>query len=311
VELRDLEVFLTLATRLHFGRTAEETHVSQARVSQTIKKLERRIGAPLFERSSRRVELTPIGERLRDDVEPALRQLRSGLDAAVSAARGLAGALTIAFQAPPVADLVAPLLTAFRARLPDCELRIREAAFADPFASLRGGEVDLLTTLFPVREPDLTVGPTVLTEPLVLAVPARHPFARKASVSLEDLARDTVLRAAWPSTGGDDPRRPFHTPRGRPIERGRSVATLQELLAAVAGGEGVCPVAAHAADYFARPNIAYVPFRDAPPVSWGLVWRGANETERLRAFVRTARGRASGAERSEERRGGGPGPGQG
>lgn len=291
MELRDLEVFLTLAARLHFGRTAEELHLSQARVSQTIKKLERRIGAPLFERSSRRVELTPIGHRLRADVEPAVRQLESGVRRAVTAARGLGGALTIAFQAPPVADLVADLLDAFRDRLPGCEVRIREAGFTDPFALLRSGEADVLTALFPVEEPDLTAGPVVLTEPLVLAVSARHPFARRRSVSVEDLSRDTVFRAAWPSTGWDDAQRPFRTPKGAPVDRGRPVATVQELLAAIAGGEGVCPLTAHAADYFARPSITYVPFHDAPPARWGLVWRGAGETERLRAFVRTARER--------------------
>ena len=61
LERYELETFLTLAEELHFGRTAERTHVSTARVSQTIKKLERRVGAPLFNRTSRHVELTPSG----------------------------------------------------------------------------------------------------------------------------------------------------------------------------------------------------------------------------------------------------------
>lgn len=289
MERRDLEIFLTLAARLHFGRTADELHVSQARVSQTIKKMERRIGAPLFERTSRRVELTPIGRRLRDDLEPAVRQVQEGVDRAIRAARGVGGALTIAFQAPPVADIAAGLLDTFRDRRPNCEVRIREAEFIDPFAMPRGGEADILVALFPIDEPDLTAGPVLFTEPLVLAVSTRHPFARKKSVSLEDLARDTVFRAAWPSTGWDDRRRPFRTPKGGRVDRGRPVSTIQELLASVSGGEGICPVGAHAADYFARPTIAYIPFHDAPPVEWGLVWRTAGETGQLRAFVETAR----------------------
>ncbi|WP_246258170.1 LysR family transcriptional regulator [Amycolatopsis anabasis] len=286
VERRDLEIFLTLAAQLHFGRTADELHVSQARVSQTIKKLERQIGAPLFERTSRCVELTPIGRRLRDDLEPAVRRIQEGIDRAVTAARGVGGVLGVAFQAPPVADLVSGLLEEFSDRLPDCAVQVREADFADPFALLRDGEVDVLATLFPIDEPGLTTGPVVFTEPLVLAVSARHPFARKKSVSLEDLARDTVFRAAWPSTGWDDS---FRTPKGSPVPRGRAVATVQELFAAISASEGVCPVAAHAADYFARPNIVYVPIRDAPPAEWGLVWRTAGETGRLRAFVEAAR----------------------
>jgi hypothetical protein len=54
VEQRDVEIFLTLAEELHFGRTAERLHVSTARVSQSIAKWERRVGVPLFERTSRR-----------------------------------------------------------------------------------------------------------------------------------------------------------------------------------------------------------------------------------------------------------------
>src|SRR5690606_15884816 len=69
VDLRDIEIFLTLAEELHFGRTAERLHVSTPRVSQSIAQQERRIGAPLFERTSRRVTLTPLGARLRDDLE--------------------------------------------------------------------------------------------------------------------------------------------------------------------------------------------------------------------------------------------------
>ncbi|MCA2221070.1 helix-turn-helix domain-containing protein [Nonomuraea aurantiaca] len=59
MELRDIEIFLTLCEELHFGRTAERLHVTPARVSQAIKKQERRVGAALFERDNRRVALTP------------------------------------------------------------------------------------------------------------------------------------------------------------------------------------------------------------------------------------------------------------
>ena len=64
LERHEIEAFLTLAEELHFGRTAERLHVSTARVSQTIRKLERRVGAPLFDRTSRRVELSPAGGQL-------------------------------------------------------------------------------------------------------------------------------------------------------------------------------------------------------------------------------------------------------
>jgi DNA-binding transcriptional LysR family regulator len=289
MERRDLEIFLALAERLHFGQTAEHLRVSQARVSQTIKKLERQIGAPLFERTSRRVSLTPIGRRLRDDVQPAYQQILDGFAKAVAAGRGISGLLRIGFEAPGVADLVSEVLDTFRARHRDCELEIREAAFTDPFEQLRAGEVDVLITLFPVTEPDLTTGPVVYTEPMLLAVSSRHPFARRDGVTLEDLARDTVYRAARPPKPyWEDPAVPWLTPSGKPIQRGPAVATFQELLTIVSAGKGICPLAAHAADYFARPKIAFVPFEGTPPVEWGLVWRSAGETNRVKAFTEPA-----------------------
>lgn len=56
-----------------------------------------------------------------------------------------------------------------------------------------------MVTPVPVDEPDMVAGPTLLSEPVVLAVAAGHPFARRTGVTLEDLARDTVPRAARPA----------------------------------------------------------------------------------------------------------------
>ncbi|MEU0545499.1 LysR family transcriptional regulator [Nocardia sp. NPDC005978] len=79
LERPELEAFLTLSEELHFGRTADRMHVSTGRVSQIIRKLERRVGAPLFERNSRSVALTPLGLRMHEEVLPAARQLRTAL----------------------------------------------------------------------------------------------------------------------------------------------------------------------------------------------------------------------------------------
>jgi DNA-binding transcriptional LysR family regulator len=283
MEMREIEIFLVLADELHFGRTAERLHVSQARVSQTIRKLERQVGAPLFDRTSRRVALTPVGARLRDDLAPAFAQIRAGIARATDTGRGTAGLLRLGFEAPGVADLIADRLDRYRSVHPGAEVQVREADFRDPFGLLRSGEVEALVTLLPVDEPDLTTGPVVWREPVVLAVSARHPFARLDAVTLDDLARDTVFRAARPAPPyWVEPPQPWTTPAGHAVRRGRALSTFQELLAVIAAGEGICPLAAHAVDYFAHPRIAFVPFRDAPPVAWALVWRRSGETARVR-----------------------------
>ncbi|WP_245642572.1 LysR family transcriptional regulator, partial [Nonomuraea candida] len=122
VELRDIEIFLTLAEELHFGRTAQRLHVTQARVSQTIKKQERRIGAALFDRDNRNVALTPIGRQLYEDLRPMYRGLREGIERAVRAAQGTTGVLRLGMVGHNPQDL-RPLFDAFRARHPGCDLQ--------------------------------------------------------------------------------------------------------------------------------------------------------------------------------------------
>ncbi len=70
MELTAIEVFLKVAAELHFGRAAEQLNLSQPRVSRIIHRLENDVGGPLFERSSRRVLLTPLGARLRAAAQP-------------------------------------------------------------------------------------------------------------------------------------------------------------------------------------------------------------------------------------------------
>ncbi|RJL22128.1 LysR family transcriptional regulator [Bailinhaonella thermotolerans] len=284
-----MDAFLTLAEELHFGRTAERLRLSQARVSQTIKKLERRIGAPLFDRTSRRVALTPLGAGLHAELEPLVRRLDALVERTVAAARGVDGVLRVGFLGAGAGELTPSIMEIFRSRHPGCEIQMREVHFADPLGPLRDGEVDVLLTRLPVEEPDLTVGPVVLAEPRVLAVPAGHPFARRAKVSLEDLARVTVFGVSGPAPAyWWDFHVPRETPSGRPVPRGQDVTTFQELLALIAAGQGVSPVAASVSRYYARPDVAFVPLDDAPDTEVAVVWRTAGATARTHAFARAA-----------------------
>lgn len=95
MELRDIEIFLTLAEELHFGRTAARLHVSTARISRSIKQQERRIGAALFARTSRSVQLTPVGQQLRDDLRPVYDGLHESIQRAWLVARGSSEVLRI------------------------------------------------------------------------------------------------------------------------------------------------------------------------------------------------------------------------
>lgn len=294
MERRDIEIFLALAEELHFGRAGERLRVSTARVSQTIKKLERRVGAPLFERSSRQVTLTPIGKRLYDDLLPAHEAIDAAVRRATEAGREVRGPLSVGFFGPAAGRFVLAVAEAFQARHPDCEVRIRESQFADGLGLLTEGRADLLLATYPIAEPGLATSPVVYTEARLLAVSARHPYARRTSVSQADLATARILRCpeAVPDVW-DAALVPPRTPDGRPTERGPVFGTTQEMLALIGAGRGAFPLPAEAGAYHARPDVAYVPIHDAPPYEWGFAWRAAEETERIRAFVRAALGHAA------------------
>ncbi len=283
MELRDVEIFLALAEELHFGRTAERLHVTQARVSQAIKKQERRIGGALFERSSRKVTLTPIGKQLYDDLRPIYRGLQESLDRAATAARGKTAELRIAMITTNQFDLK-PIFDLFTSRHPECELQVRFMGFDDPFGKLRRDEFDIGIVWLPVREPDLTTGPVVYTEPVMLAIAASHPFAERGWVTYEDLGDLTVMGGARPDYWREG-LVPTRTPSGRPIRIGPIVTNMLEMTPILTSGEAVSPVHSQATRYHTHPQIAYVPITDAPLAQWAPIWRTATETSLIRAFA--------------------------
>ncbi|MEU3737471.1 LysR family transcriptional regulator [Streptomyces sp. NPDC032198] len=299
MERDEVECFLLLAEELHFGRTAERMRLSRARVSQLIQRTERRVGAPLFVRTSRRVGLTAIGRQLRADLEPHHRAIDAAVERAAATARGIDSVLHVGFANPLAGEIVMRATEALRVSHPGLAVEICEVPLGDPYGPLRKGEFDVQLTELPVREEDLGGGPALIAEERVLVIASAHPLAARDSVSLEDLADVPLL-----TISGEVPdywlehHVPARTPSGRAISRGPGVTNMQEALMLAAGGKGAFLAPAHTGTYFARPGVAYVPFTDAEPVGYGLVWRAGHGTGAVATFARTAREVTQGDPRS-------------
>ncbi|TMS00782.1 LysR family transcriptional regulator [Nonomuraea basaltis] len=284
MEFRELECFLVLSQELHFARTAERLYLSPGRVSQLMRSLETRIGARLFNRTSRRVRLTPLGERFLADLRPSYDGLADAVSRAKAAAREVTGVIRVGFLATPT-DAVTGSVRAFERRYPGCEVELVEIPLSDPFGKLRAGQVDIAFTLLPVDEPDLVTGAALNRVPYQLGVSVRHPLAGRASIGAEELASVPLIGLAGPAPRWWRERlAPSVTPSGRPIPRAGMVATTQEGLTQVAlnrGGELLC---APTAAYHRRPDISFVPVTGLPPSILGLAWVRAAETAAVRAF---------------------------
>ncbi|MFI6870313.1 LysR family transcriptional regulator [Nocardia sp. NPDC050406] len=285
---QELETFLTLAEELHFGRTAERLHVSGPRVSQMIKALERRVGAPLFERTSRQVVLTSFGRQLREELDPHHRGVLEALARVTDSARGLGGVLRVGFSSPLASELLMTVVEAFRTTHPNCEIQIREVHLSDRINPLRNGEIDIQFIELPVDEPEIVCGPVLLRDPVVLAMSSEHRLAQRETVSLEDLADEHLLMIEGMPGYFIDRHFPVSTASGRPIRHVSTTTYWQELLALVAAGEGITIAAAQGTRYYPRPNLVYIPFDDLPPFEYGLFWRAETASAKVLAFAQTA-----------------------
>jgi DNA-binding transcriptional LysR family regulator len=290
VELREIRVFLTLAEELHFGRTADRLGLTQSRVSQSLRSLERKLGKQLMHRTSRRVALTAPGERFRAEIVPPFAQLTAALERAVM--HHLEGSLRIALMYPNSGGAaLLRMIDAFEARHPHCEVQLTPIPPDDPGDPLRRGEIDLIAT--PVlQEPSgqVVVVATLDTEPRVLAVAREHPLAARRHVLLEDLGDYQVVAPRILPDDHQEAWVPFRTPSGRLIERySQRPGTTDEIALLVARGKVVHPTVPTTSAYFGPPNIVCVPLVGLPPVRKVLLALRAEWNPRLREFIRIAR----------------------
>ncbi|MFJ6797201.1 LysR substrate-binding domain-containing protein [Streptomyces sp. NPDC091268] len=288
LERLEMEAFLGLAAELHFGRTAERLHLTTGRVSQLIKTIERKVGAPLFERTNRSVRLTPLGHRLCEEVRPAYEEIQAAFARAVSSTRATVDVLRVGFIGAAAGQIAHQAADTFTEREPGWRVRLREVQLFDALARLRESEVELLILQLPITEPGIAVGPVILSEPQMLALPANHPLAHRESVTMEDLADVALLRLAGaePGTWLSD-RWPDRTPQGRPIPRGPAIETFLEALQVIASGTGAGIVGEQVTRFYSRPDIAYVPITDMTCMGWAPVWLSSYNSPALRPFVAT------------------------
>jgi DNA-binding transcriptional LysR family regulator len=186
-ELRHLIYFREVARQLHFRRAAEALAVAQPALSRQIAQLERALGAPLFTRSRRRVELTAAGRLLADRVEPLLRAL-AGLPAELQAlAEGRVGRVRVAFTGLAMATQLPGILREFQRRFPGIRVELNESPTSAQLAALQNGELDCGFFHPDAPTPGLRIR-LLLRERNGVLLPADHALAGRATLRLRDLA---------------------------------------------------------------------------------------------------------------------------
>ncbi|MCD9873251.1 LysR family transcriptional regulator [Streptomyces guryensis] len=181
MELRQLTYFVTVAEELHFGRAAERLHIVQSAVSMQIQRLERELGAELFDRTPRRVRLTAAGERLL----PEAREVLAAADRARAAVAPPPG-LRIG-TSTGLGTHLDRVLAEFARRAPDVPVELFSLPVAERLARVAGGRLDAAFVRAVEPVPGVRVLP-LWPDPLVAALPAAHPLAGRTEIGVEELA---------------------------------------------------------------------------------------------------------------------------
>jgi DNA-binding transcriptional LysR family regulator len=198
VDLQRLRYFSVLAEELHFTRAAARLHLDQSALSASIRRLERDLGVRLFDRTSRRVELTAAGEALLPRARRLLGSAHSFSEAVREVRGGAVQGLRVGLCFGPfaAADLTSSVLTAFRARHPEIAMSLQPLDFADPWGIAR---TDLDVVLGREAAPEEEHVTPLFSEPRVVVVPRHDEVADAVAVRTTDLQH-----RAWVSTATGD-----------------------------------------------------------------------------------------------------------
>jgi LysR family hydrogen peroxide-inducible transcriptional activator len=288
LSLRDLQYAAAVAETRHFGRAAERCGVSQAALSEQLRKLEALLGGKLFERGHRRVAPTDRGAALLRQIDAVLAQAYGLLDMAHDDAGLLSGPLRLGAIATLGPYYLPHLLRQVRGAFPSVDLRLTEGQTAGLLDQLRRGELDAVLLALPT-EARWAVAESLFFEPFRLVCPVGHKLAGQAEPRLAELAGPGLILLADGHCLRDQALSLCGSTRGE----GRHATSVETLWHMIAAGEGYSLLPALSTG--GRGTMAgLVACRDmAEPEAGrmiGLAWRGTDPRDALlRGFAEALR----------------------
>jgi len=290
MELRHLRYFLAVAEERHFTRAAERVGIQQPPLSLQIRQLEEELGTPLFVRLSRGVELTEAGSAFMEEARQILERVEQAKTHIQRLSRGETGRIRIGFAGATYFEPTVPaLIRDYRARYPDVQLQPEQSNTAELVQALINGEIDAAFVHTPIgTAPELVCLP-LIDEPMLLALPAQHPLAGEARVSLSMLADDTfILLPREISPGLYDRLIAAFQQAGFTPKLGLTAPQIVSIVPMVAAGFGVSLVP-RAVSQIDTPGVRYLPIAGiAPHAPIGLAYRVDAGSAALRGFVTMA-----------------------
>ena len=276
--LRQLHYLTVLAELKHFGKAAEKCFVTQSTLSAGIHDLEELLGAPLLERTNRKVLVTPLGKEIAQRAQTILSLSEDLVERAKSESNPLSGRINLGII-PSISPFLLPIvLPKLRVSLPDLELVLTEQQSEQLIKQLHSGELDAAIMAFPY---DIgTLQHTLFGEETFwVALPKQHPLTSYDAITPSQLPNDKLMLLTEGHCLRDHALSVCNRPSTnyRTSMEGTSLYTLIEM---VAGGLGITilPEMAIHSDMVQKADIVVRPFKSGKNTigrKLGIVWRSS------------------------------------
>ena len=288
MEISQITAFLAVAEELHFGRAAQRLHSAQPPLSRTIRRLEKQLGATLFERNTRNVRLTSAGEALLGPAREILDACRLAEIAVAAAGRGQVGRVRIGFAGVSSHLLIGRWAKLVRHTHPGIEFVLDSSAFAsEALNKLLDGTLDIGLVRWIFTPPGIA-SRVILNEEFVVALPTDHPLAGRDGVRIEELATEpwVTLPADPGSALRDSLQRAAHdagfTPRIV-----QSAPDSMALMALVSAEVGCALTVSSVAENVNNPDVVFLPLVGGPStLQLRIAWRADDDNAALREVLR-------------------------
>src|ERR1700730_5262558 len=194
MELRHLRYFVAVAEELNFTRAAKRLGINQPPLSLQIRQLEKEVGAPLFRRQARGVELTDAGKLMLEEARGILKQVEGAKTGVRRRARGETGRINVGSSGGTYFHpLIPAIIREYGMQYPDIVLFPGASSTPLLVARLRTGQIDVGFVRPPAADREGRTVEPLVAEPTVMVLPTGHPLSRSTSAPLRALARETFI----------------------------------------------------------------------------------------------------------------------
>ncbi|VCU69160.1 HTH-type transcriptional regulator BenM [Pigmentiphaga humi] len=287
MNLKQMRYFVAVATERNFTRAAKRLHMAQPPLTRHMAELERDLGAPLFVRTPKGVELTEAGAALLDEVPNILSLTERAHERARRAGQGLTGTLEIGVFGSGILSVIPRILAILHAERPDVEIRLHNLTKPEQLEALRERRITAGFHRLPPDDPDIDAQ-LVTREPLYVGMHESHPLARRDRLRAADLHDQPMILYPNLDMPGLEERvaRMFNRENValRVVQQVEDVLTC---VALVAGRFGLCVTPRSAADNLLLPGVAYRPLDSAflPDVELSCAYLRGNRSPALLAML--------------------------